>query len=354
MPVYKDKNRNTWYTSFYYTDWQGNRKKKKKEGFELQRDAKEFEKEFIKQYAGSCDMTFSSMAELYLRDCKTRLKPTTYLNRVLLINTKLVPYFCNKSLNQITASDIRQWQNTLIGNNKDYSQTYLKTIHNQTSALFNFAVKYYNLKSNPARQCGSMGQKHVDNMQFWTLDQFKKFLAVVSDKPAFKAIFNLLFWTGIRVGELLALTLDDFDFESMELNICKNYARFDSTDLIMTPKTKKSTRKISIMPFLQDDIKNYISTLYDYKSSKRLFSHSKYFLTKEILRGCEAAGIPRIRIHDLRHSHASLLIELGYSPLLISERLGHESIETTLQTYSHLYPNKQKDMASRLQDLQIK
>lgn len=78
---------------------------------------------------------------------------------------------------------------------------------------------------------------------------------------------------------------------------------------------------------------------------------TKFYIAHEIKRGCKLSGVKKIRVHDLRHSHASLLIELGYSPLLVSERLGHENIETTLRTYSHLYPNKQKDLAEKLQKL---
>lgn len=87
------------------------------------------------------------------------------------------------------------------------------------------------------------------------------------------------------------------------------------------------------------------------KSRGRLFTLNKYYLTREIHRGCIATGVKRIRVHDIRHSHASMLIELGFAPLLIAERLGHENVQTTLETYAHLYPNKHKEVADRLQDI---
>ena len=100
-------------------------------------------------------------------------------------------------------------------------------------------------------------------------------------------------------------------------------------------------------------VREYIGRLYDVNSSDRIFmGNTKHLLRHEMDRGCAASGVKRIRIHDLRHSHASLLIELGYSPLLIAERLGHENIETTLQTYSHLYPNKQGELAAQLETMQ--
>lgn len=351
MPVYKNEEKGTWYTSFYYTDWQGNRKKKKKEGFKLKREAQDYEREFVKMYAGSCDMQFKSFVKIYLQDCKTRLKQTTYSGKVFLIESKISPYFAEMPLNAIVPADVRRWQNQLINDNRNYSQTYLKTVNNQLSAIFNFAVKYYNLRNNPVRICGSMGQKHADSMEFWTIDEFRKFVACVEDKPASKLIFELLFWTGIRSGELLALTLEDFDFENLTLSINKNYARLSTEDLILTPKTKKGKRVISISPFIAELVQNYVKLKYAYEPNERLFEVTKFYIAHEIKRGCKLSGVKKIRVHDLRHSHASLLIELGYSPLLVSERLGHENIETTLRTYSHLYPNKQRDLAEKLQNL---
>jgi Site-specific recombinase XerD len=352
MPTYKDTKTGLWYCKFVYTDWTGNRKQKKKMGFKLQKEAKAYETEFLSKARATCDMIFSSFISLYMEDCKARLKPTTYAGKEFLINAHVTPFFGNMPLNAITATTIRKWQTELIANPNNYSNTYLKTIHNQVSAIFNFACKYYKLVENPARICGAMGKKNADSMQFWTLDEFKRFIAVVSDKIVSETVFNLLFWTGMRSGELLALTLNDFDFEAKIVSVNKNYARLKNEDLILEPKTPKSKRKIALSPFICDMVKEYASKLVDYEPSERLFTVTKHYLTHEMDRGCKKSGVKKIRIHDLRHSHASLLIEMGFSPLLISERLGHEDIKTTLQTYSHLYPNKQAEVAAKLQALQ--
>lgn len=353
MPVYKDEKRGTWYTSFYYTDWTGNKKKKKKEGFKTQKEAKAFEREFLNKAHASCDMSFKSLVELYLEDCKSRLKPTTLNNKEYIISLKILPYFSDMPINTITPATVRKWQNTLLSSENNYSQTYLKTVNNQLSAIFNFAAKYYKLPSNPARICGSMGKKNADSMLFWTVDEFNKFIECVQDKPVSKVAFSIMFWTGIRSGELLALTYNDFDFENKTVSINKNYSRLEGKDLILEPKTTKSKRVITIPQFLCELVQAYKEQLYDYKPSERLFQVTKYYLHHEMDRGSKKANIPRIRIHDLRHSHASLLIEMGFSPLLISERLGHENIETTLQTYSHLYPNKHSEVADKLQQLNV-
>ena len=357
MSVAKMKDGKRWYVFVRWKDWTGKSCQHKKEGFERRADAKAYEKEFLEQRTGTSDMSVRSLYTLYMEDCKTRLKPTTYANKDFLFQRHVLPYLGKLPASQVGPADIRKWQNTLLGitqdNGQPYSQTYLKTVNNQVSALFNYGVKYYGVKVNPCRVAGSMGKKNADSMQFWTVEEFDRFIEAVADKPASVVMFSLLFWTGMRSGEMLALTPADFDFEANTVSITKNYARQNGVDLIMEPKTPKSRRVIRISPTLAQLVKEYLAALYDLGPDDRIFPrNTKSYLQWEIRRGCEAAGVKRIRVHDLRHSHASLLIELGYSPLMIAERLGHENIETTLQTYSHLYPNKQEALATELDGMQ--
>ena len=155
----------------------------------------------------------------------------------------------------------------------------------------------------------------------------------------------------MREGELLALTLGDFDFVNQTVSITKTFAQLGGEDIIQPPKTPKSRRSIVMPPEVMQLVRDYAATIYDYQPEQRLFQFTKSYLHYEIKRGCKASGVKQIRVHDIRHSHASLLIELGFSPLLISERLGHENIETTLSVYSHLYPNKQSEVAEKLSNL---
>lgn len=355
MPVYRNKARNSWYCSFYYTDWTGKRKRKKKEGFPSRKEARDYEITFLMQRQGCCDMVFGALAELYLEDCRNHCKPTSFYTKHYLIQTKILPYFKDMPVNEIKVSAIRFWQNELLSQcspkGQIYSDTYLKSIHVQLSAILNYGMRYYNLPSNPAAVCGSIGRKKTSVMNFWTINEFTRFLSCLEPEPLPQLMFQLLFWTGIRSGELLALSADHFDFKKRLLHITQNYCRFQGEDLLLTPKTAGSLRTIALPAFLCDDIQTYVSSLPAACQGKRLFPVSKYYLTRQLKSGCTKAGVKEIRIHDLRHSHASLLIELGYSPLLIAERLGHEKIETTLQTYAHLYPNKQSELAIRLEDI---
>ena len=192
--------------------------------------------------------------------------------------------------------------------------------------------------------------KNAKEMNFWTKDEYLKFSEVMMDKPLSYYAFEMLYWCGIRLGELLALTAEDFDFKNQTVTISKSYQRIKNQDVITDPKTKKSNRTIKIPDFLCDEMQEYINMLYDQKPDDRLFPISKSYLHHEMDRGVKATGLKRIRIHDLRHSHVSLLIELGFSAVAIADRVGHESIEITYR-YAHLFPSKQAEMANRLGEL---
>ena len=355
MPAYFDEATKTWFCKFYYTDYTGTRKQKKKRGFKLQRDAKEWERAFLEKQQADITMPFASFVEIYFEDMSHRLRENTIIQKRYVVDQKLLPYFGTLPLNEITPANVRKWQNTLIAYRDDkgqpYSETYLKTVNNQLTAIFNYAVKYYKLSENPCHRAGSMGKSNAEEMQFWTKDEFKQFLEAVEDKPQSKAAFLTLYYTGMRIGELLALTIADVNAQDCTITINKSYQRINGKDVITPPKTPKSNRTVTIPEFLKDELQDYISKLYEPKPTDRLFPHTKHFFEHEMVRGTKNSGVKRIRLHDIRHSHASLLIELGCSPLLIAERLGHEKVETTLNTYSHLYPQKQNEIAEKLQQL---
>lgn len=349
MPVYKDEQRGTFFCSFYYTDWTGEKKKKTKRGFKLKRDAQAYERSFLEQSRGEPTMTFASLVELYLADSKNRLRAITYKNKELRIKAKILPYFSDMPICKITPMNVRNWQNELL--ECDYKDTYLRALHNLLSLIFNYAVRYYGLKENPCHKAGPIGKEHAEGLKFWTREEYAKFIEAIEPGTIEHVCFQILYWSGTRIGELLALTPADFDFESKTISITKSYQRIEKQDVITEPKTPKSNRVIMLPDFVCAELKEYIERRYDIQPTDRLFPITKHFLYPRLEKGCASAGIHKIRIHDIRHSHASLLIELGFSPLLIAERLGHEKVETTLGTYSHLYPNKQAELVEKLETL---
>ena len=353
MPAYKytlKSGKTMWYANFYYTDWTGKKKHICKRGFKTQREAKEYEYSFMDQEKNTSDILFSSLVENYLEDMAHRLKPTTMENKRFIIQGKLLPYFGNLKVRDIDTIKVRKWQNELMSyrddKGKPFSQTYLKTVNNQLSAIMNYAVAHYQLSSNPCRAAGSMGKSNADEMRIWTQEQYEQFSKAIQ-KSSVRLAFDVLFYTGIRSGELLALTPADI-LPTKRIDINKNYAKVQGQELFLEPKTPKAKRCIAIPDFLYDDIREYISKLYGIEKGDRIFYFTKSALDKEIKRVAERAGLPPIRVHDLRHSHASMLIELGFSPLEIADRLGHESVKTTLDIYSHLYPDKDQQLADRL------
>lgn len=348
MSVFKN-NRGTWNFKCYYTDWTGAKKQKKKEGFLTKREAKEAEAKFLGSCKTDINILFSDLTIAYMADCKVRLKPTTYANKEQLINTKILPRFGNLPISKINISTVRKWQNEIITSEKNYSKTYQKSIHNQLSAILNYAVKYYGLNTNAAAKCGSIGKTNADEMQFWTLEEFRRFISFVENITS-RTAFYLFFFSGLREGELLALTFSDFDFENNTVSVNKTYAKVKGENIIQAPKTPKSKRTVSLPEKIMKMLSEYYSKL-KISDSERLFPVTKDHLLYELNKYCKISGVKKIRVHDLRHSYASMLIELGVPPLEIQERLGHENIQTTLNTYSHLYPNKHFETTKKLEKL---
>ena len=342
----KDPKTGKWFVQFRYTDWTGETKKTTKRGFDTKREAEEWLREFLTKKLADVNMLFSSLVDLYFEDMKSRLRQYTLRQKHYVIDQKILPYFKDKPINSITPVDIRKWQAEML--TKDFSDTYLRSVYNQLNAIFNYAVRFYGLRENPCHKAGSIGKKNADEMQYWVKEEFDKFISAVSDKPASKVIFTTLFWTGLREGELLALTPADIDFEKCTLSVNKSYQRIEKNDVITAPKTPKSKRTISIPKFLADELKEYINSLYGVKKNHRIFPYTKHYLTKEMKRGCNKSGVKRIRIHDLRHSHCALLFSLGVTPLEAAERLGHDDVKTTLGIYAHVYPESSKRVSDRL------
>lgn len=350
MPTYKDIDKGTYFCKFYYVDWTGQRRQKLKRGFARQRDAKDWEKNFLEKQQSGPDMTFKILVELYLEDISPRIKKTTYTMKKRTIDKWILPYFSDTTLDKLTSASVRKWQNMLMqqktAQDKPFSPTYLHAINKQLNAILNFACIYYNLRINPCKQAGNIGCKKAGKMEFWTKDQYSLFSESVKDHYSAIA-FETLYYTGLRIGELLGITLKDIDFEKATIDINKTVYE-DGT--ISTPKTNNSIRTVTIPQFLVDDLKNYCTHIYDLRKNDRIFPYSKRVLFLAMKKYSALAGVPRIRLHDLRHSHVSLLIDMGFQSILIAERIG-DTVDMVNETYGHLYPNRHSEVATELNKL---
>lgn len=296
------------------------------------------------------DITFTDFYQIYLHDMEVRLKPASIASKKAIFSEKILPFFGPLPMKSITTQHVRKWQSIILKQN--YSATYQQLVDFQLSAIMNYAQRYYDF-ANPCSKAGHIGGTKTKQLSFWTLEEYELFICQLSSDPEAFTAFEILYWTGMRQGELLALTPEDIDLKHQVIHITKAYTQIDGKDIISTPKTRKSIRDIGIPKFLLDEIQIYLRTNHIPKGS-RLFDRTRHYLFKKLRKGCEASGVRQIRIHDIRHSHVSLLINAGFSALDIAERVGHESVSTTLDVYAHLFPDQQQILIERLEELHRK
>lgn len=352
MPAYKDEKTGKWFAKFYYTNWQGIKKQKWKRGFATKKEALGFERDFLEKQSANPDMTFQNLYEIYMEDMAARLKQSTLLTKKAVLQTHILPFFGSKPINEIKASDVRRWQAKLMSSPNNYSQTYLKKINMELNSIINYAKRFYDLNTNLCGKAGTIGKAKAEEMDYWTYDEYIAFREGVKDKSLSYICFEVLYWTGMREGELLALSPADIDLDNKTISINRTYQRIEGKDVFTSPKTRKSKRKIPIPDFLCQELSDYIQSRYMLDADERLFPVTKSYLSHEMIRGCKNTGVKKIRIHDIRHSHASLLINQGCDALMLADRLGHEKVSTTLNTYSHLFPHKQQELVHSLESLQ--
>lgn len=360
MPAYKD-NSGKWYCKFYYSDGTGKRRAKLKRGFTLRREAEAWERAFLEQKQFQPNMPFREFFALY----RAEIDPQIRLNSRIAKDYKskrILPYFGDMGISDITPADVRKWHNELI--EQGFSKKYIVNLHRELSAVFNHAIRFYGLKENPARIAtlpkvpGYVPQK----MRYLTLSEFQRVIEYVDDMRARVAI-SLLYWSGMRKGELYALTWGKVDFRLKEITVDRSRQRIGRNDILTATKTYEA-RTLRMPEQVMDDLKEYKNTCYSSSDDDYLFPFDNQFIPNAIRDATEKANeaiedenrekgthvppITRIHVHGLRHSHASYLISIGVNIVLVSKRLGHEKVSTTLDTYSHFFPKDERDMLSTM------
>lgn len=347
MPAYKDETTGTWYCKFYYTDHTGAKKQKKKRGFKLQREAKEWEARFLASYKFDDQTTFGTIWSQFTEEMNPRQRITTQRGYESA-GKHILPTFSAVPIGSITEQQIIIWQNKMM--EKGYSESYLNKIDTIFRTVYRFGMKRCKLPYDVFLDVKKMG-KQTKRIDFWTIEQYKAFYAVLCEhvkSPVPKMAFQMLFYCGLRIGELLALTAGNINLEDRVIHINKSLQRIHRQDVLSPPKTQKGIRDITIPVFLSEELKEYMERIYGCDSDTRLFNISKTVLYYPLRIYCDVANVPKISLHNLRHSHAAYLIEKGVSYMAISERLGHESVNITLGIYGHLYPDKQREIADIL------
>ncbi len=292
--------------------------------------------------------------EIYLPWYKTQVKESTYKNRLNTIE-KHFKFFYRKKVNEIEPIHVQTWQLKLA---KDYSPNYVRIIQGMLSLAFDRAIILGLAKKNPARMVGNIKSKKV-KVDFWTLEEFQKVISLLYKGDYYEHYLFICFWllftTGLRIGEAAALQWEDIDFESGFISVTKTlYYKSMNEYKFVDPKTSASIRTVVIDEDTIRELKDWMEVQKKVlKDCNFVLSYSgiptsKHTLPRALEKLAGLAGVHRIKIHALRHSHVALLISMGVNPLIVKDRLGHEKIQTTLGTYGHLYPNSNFEVAKML------
>ena len=247
-------------------------------------------------------------------------------------------------IEDISPAFVRKWQTKIL--KSGYAKSHIKTINSRFSALMHYGEVYYGLKRNPVKLAGRLEIMDTHEKEIYTLEDFKRFLTGFDKKNdlTYWVLFNVLFYTGCRFGEVMALYPADIDFQRQSISITKTFSHLHGQSYISPPKTNKSIRKIGIPHFLLQILQDYIQRLP--ASDMRIFfnitqAKARYAMKK----ACEKVGVKCIRIHDFRHSAISFLVSKEVPMLEVSHRAGHSSADITYQIYAHLYPERDKRIA---------
>lgn len=357
MPIYKGDKRGSWYVKMQIELPDGTKKQHKKTGFTSQADAKEYEAKMISgatEYTSN--LTFENVASKYLDWYRPRRKPASYAKVDAIMRTYLIPYFGKKKIDKIRSADIIDWQDYMMKTefpdrwgkrHAKLANDTLLAIHTRLSAVFNFGIKHYNLRLNPAAVVGNFELKPVKRLDFWEVHEFEEFYNVI-DNDKYKIAFLLLYYGGIRKGELLGLQWKNISKDMKRIYIENSAGKFGVDDT----KTESSERYVPLNESLIDFIFKYKASLPPFSDDDEFYvlgEHGAKPLSASQLdrmydKYIEKSKVRRITIHEFRHSHASYLINNGCSIRIVADRLGHKDVAETLNTYSHLYPDSQDEV----------
>lgn len=345
-----------------YIDANGSQKRYHKRGFATADEAKEWERVFLLESTTgvSSNMTVNDLYIKFIDQKKLVIRERTLYQTDLSFKKHILPVLGNIKLSNLTLEKIEKYQHDLLTVNKQNGEVLknstLELIQKELKSLLVFAYEKSYIKNMHILSFKKIinideSKKEVD---FWQPEEFYKFIEVVDD-IVYLTLFNVLYWCGLRIGEALALNWNDIDFNKKTIRINKSYS--DYKHRITNPKTQNSYRTV-IMP---DKCFDAVSKLFEHDKQIIGFDNQKYIfhfekpLNQDTIkirkdRWIAEAHVKRIRLHDLRHSHVSLLINLGFSAFDIAKRLGH-SVDMVNNVYGHWFQNAQNKMVDKLNNM---
>lgn len=372
MPSFeKNKSSGLWSVRFRESSGiDGTVKNKRLSGFKTKKEAQYGYEDYIKSRElmpkisdvntapqnTASELTFSELAERFYAFQKQRLKSASYYDMQKKFGKKILPFFKSFKMKDITSLSILKWQDEYIAG---YSYKYRKNIFNYLVAIYNFGEKYYDIPNIMRKVDRPRNLESKREMQVWEPKEFKKFIKEVT-REEYRLLFTFLYLSGARRGEALALGWEDINLDEGTVSISKSitFKGTESGELfsVDTPKNKGSNRKIPLPSFFINELKEYKSRdgratePYVFGGARPLAPTT---ITRVMLNACEASGVKKIRVHDLRHSCASYLIHKGVTIVGVSRHLGHSSTKQTLDTYSHMLPEDNTMIKTVLSELKL-
>lgn len=353
MPSYDQRGKDKlWSVRFRDTLPDGTTQNKRLSGYNTKREAREAYIAYMAEAAKRqpvekkpTALMFTELIDSYIDHQRSRLKPSSVYSIESKISTNIYPFFIGKRVADVTPLDILEWQRSV----DHYSYKYKTSLRGQLSAIYKYGERYHDIKNIMPRVEGFRNLEPKKEMLYWTPEELKTFIPYVQD-PLFAMYFRLLYTSGCRKGESLALTWDDIDFDACKISVTKSITRKtkDAAFAVTTPKNRSSVRDILIPKSLCGDLAKYKQEQNITDDTEFIFGRDKPFgdrsVDRRLSEACEQSGVKKIRIHDFRHSCASMLISSGVSIVAVSKHLGHSNIEQTLNTYSHMMPSDESKM----------
>lgn len=385
MPVYQkkkrviDKNGNkkeivvktadgrSWIFRTYYTDMYGNRKQKKSEAYLTQREAKEAERDFLTtiQYQSEYtnviqkNISFEILYLEWFTFKKKSIKSTSAYRLRKTLDKNIFTFFKSYKLNAIKMNIINQWLEFLnnSGNSLECQNKiicYLKEILNYAKLYYDFDEKIIS-RIQTYRIETSARKERSSEWNFWTYEEFEKFINAVDD-DFYYLIFNFLYFTGLRIGEMIALTWKQVDLEKRIIKVRNNFTNKieEQPYAILDPKTKNSIRDVDLDDKLFNLLEKHYTNeqkLYGFNDEMFVFGNIKYVspttFSNHLKKYIKLASVKRITPHGFRHSHVSLLIHLGCDCRDVAARIG-DTVEMVEKTYYHMFPQKKSSTINAL------
>lgn len=340
----------------------GKRKKYTSKAYKTKNEALKAEREYslkVGDINESTDMTFKELYTKYYEYQENRVKITTlktYQDRI-----KFMSLLDNIQVKNLNFKYYELWRNEINKMNlavsyKNDIQKFIKTVLNWGEKMYGFNFRAFYNKIDKFSDPNEIPAE----MLFFTLDEFKKFISFEKDIK-YKCLYETLYYCGLRKGEARALTWNDINFDKKELRVNKNIVQMNSDDkkfYVTTPKTKSSIRILPIPNILFNDLLKLLDNdkkMYGFKKSWYIFGRdipiTNYQIRNRKNSLCKKANLKQIRIHDFRHSCASLLINNGANITIVAKYLGHSKIDETLNTYSHMFKSKLDDIVEMINNL---